>query len=179
MAIRRLLRITQLGLLVGTLPAALAASGQATLSAQDQAAAFTAALQRGIILADTKFEFGTDAAGKVHLIDDPNTTGARIETMSDVNGDGLPDAVIAEDGTFCYGFTGIGYAIVSKQASGQWRLMSQGAGIPSFLAARGAQGWPDLQIGGPGFCFPVERWDGTAYSLHRHEYEGKACSPPQ
>lgn len=167
MAIRRLLRITQLGLLVGTLPAALAAGGQATLSAQDQAAAFTAAGA-----AQTKGMWTMCA-------DDPNTTGARVETVSDLNADGLPDAVIAEDGTFCYGFTGIGYAIVSKQASGQWRLMSQGAGIPSFLAARGAQGWPDLQIGGPGFCFPVERWDGTAYSLHRHEYEGKACSPPQ
>jgi hypothetical protein len=162
-----LIRIAQLGLLLGAACAALAADGPAALSAQDQTAAFNAAGA-----AQTKGMWTMCA-------DDPNTTGARIESASDVNGDGLPDAVIAEDGTFCYGMAGMGYAIVSKQASGEWRLMSQGAGIPSFLAARGAQGWPDLQIGGPGFCFPVERWDGTAYALHRHEYEGKACAPPQ
>ena len=28
------------------------------------------ALERGIIIADTKFEFGVDAAGKLHLIDE-------------------------------------------------------------------------------------------------------------
>ena len=167
MAIRPLVRTALLGLLVGAVPAALGADGPATLSAQDQTAAFTAAGA-----AQTKGVWTMCA-------DDPNTTGARIETVSDVNGDGLPDAVIAEDGTFCYGFAGIGFAIVSKQASGQWRLMSQGAGIPTFLGTVGAQGWPDLQIGGPGFCFPVERWDGKQYTLNRHEYDGKACSPPQ
>jgi phosphoribosylaminoimidazole-succinocarboxamide synthase len=31
------------------------------------------ALERGIIIADTKFEFGTDAAGKLHLIDEALT----------------------------------------------------------------------------------------------------------
>ena len=31
------------------------------------------ALARGIIIADTKFEFGTDAAGKLHLIDEALT----------------------------------------------------------------------------------------------------------
>jgi len=36
-----------------------------------QAAAF--ALERGIIIADTKFEFGVDAAGKLHLIDEALT----------------------------------------------------------------------------------------------------------
>ena len=166
MAVRPLVWTAGLGLLVGATATAWAADGPATLSAQEQAAAFTAAGA-----AQTQGMWTMCA-------DDPNPTGARIETVRDVNGDGLPDAVIAQDGTFCYGFTGIGYAIVSKQPSGTWRLMSQGAGIPSFLAARGAQGWPDLQVGGPGFCFPVRRWDGKHYALNRHEYEGKPCSPP-
>lgn len=167
MAIRPLVRIAQIVLLVGAVPAALAADGPATLSEHDQAAAFTAAGA-----AQTKGMWTMCA-------DNPNTTGARIETARDINGDGLPDAVIAEDGTFCYGFAGIGFAIVSKQASGHWRPVTQGIGIPSFLGTGGARGWPDLQIGGPGFCFPVERWDGAQYALNRHEYEGKACSPPE
>jgi phosphoribosylaminoimidazole-succinocarboxamide synthase len=36
-----------------------------------EAAAY--ALERGIIIADTKFEFGVDAAGKLHLIDEALT----------------------------------------------------------------------------------------------------------
>ena len=167
MATPHFVRIAHFGLLLGAAPVVWAADTQTTLSAQDQTAAFTAANA-----AHTKGMWTMCA-------DDPNTTGARIESASDINGDGLPDAVIVEDGTFCYGMAGIGFAIVSKQASGQWRVMSQGAGIPTFLGTRGAQGWPDLQIGGPGFCFSVERWDGAQYALNRHEYEGKACSPPQ
>jgi len=45
------------------------------------------------------------------------------------------------------------------------------------LKTRGAGGWPDILVGGPGFCFPVERWNGKAYELHRFEYEGKRCKP--
>ena len=40
----------------------------AAITIYTQAAEFAAT--RGIIIADTKFEFGTDAAGKVHLIDE-------------------------------------------------------------------------------------------------------------
>ncbi|HET9699566.1 MAG TPA: phosphoribosylaminoimidazolesuccinocarboxamide synthase [Burkholderiales bacterium] len=43
----------------------------AALALYTQAAAY--ALERGIIIADTKFEFGTDAAGKLHLIDEALT----------------------------------------------------------------------------------------------------------
>jgi hypothetical protein len=45
----------------------------------------------------------------------------------------------------------------------------------SFLTTKGVGGWPDIEIGGPGFCFPVERWNGKQYVLHRYEYEGKRC----
>ena len=41
---------------------------KATLALYTQAAEY--ALTRGIIIADTKFEFGTDAAGKLYLIDE-------------------------------------------------------------------------------------------------------------
>jgi phosphoribosylaminoimidazole-succinocarboxamide synthase len=43
----------------------------AALGLYTRAAAY--ALERGIIIADTKFEFGTDAAGKLHLIDEALT----------------------------------------------------------------------------------------------------------
>ena len=34
-------------------------------------------------------------------------------------------------------------------------------------------------VGGPGFCFPVQRWNGREYKLQRWEYDGKACKPPR
>ncbi|MDO9636685.1 MAG: hypothetical protein Q7I95_06970 [Thiobacillus sp.] len=111
--------------------------------------------------------------------DDPNPTGALIETVRDLNGDGRPEAVVSEGGTFCYGHTGLGYRLLSKQADGTWRVMSGGIGIPEFLQSKGVGGWPDISVGGPGFCFPVQRWNGKVYALNRFEYEGKRCKPPR
>ncbi len=106
----------------------------------------------------------------------PYTPGA-IEEVRDLNGDGRPEAVVTEGGTFCYGHAGTGFQLLSKQADGKWRAMTEGSGIPRFLKTRGAGNWPDISIGGPGFCFPVERWNGKAYKLQRFEYEGKRCKP--
>jgi hypothetical protein len=53
--------------------------------------------------------------------------------------------------------------------------MDEGFGFATFLETRGKDNWPDLQLGGPGFCFPVYRWDGYIYELNRKEYEGKPC----
>lgn len=110
--------------------------------------------------------------------DDPGTLSygpGTIESRADLNGDGRPEAIVTESGTYCYGNTGTGFWVVSQQADGKWKLVTSNQGIPEFLKTRGAGGWPDLQVGGPGFCFPVERWNGRAYVLHRREYEGKPC----
>ena len=88
------------------------------------------------------------------------------------------EAIISEGSTFCFGSTEVGYAIVSKQASGKWKLITSGPGIVSVLATKGVAGWPDLEIGGPGFCFPVEPWNGRQYALRRYQYEGKPCHRP-
>lgn len=101
----------------------------------------------------------------------------QVGEVRDINGDGLPEVIITEGGTECHGMTGEGYSLVSKQSSGTWKLMSGGTGIPLFLKSQGIGGWPDLQVGGPGFCFPVLRWNGQKYDLHHYEYEGKRCKP--
>jgi hypothetical protein len=107
----------------------------------------------------------------------PDNQGATIETFRDLNGDGRPEAILTESGTFCYGRNEAGYALLSKQANGSWRVMSQGGGIVEPLKTKGAGGYPDLSIGGPGFCFPVQRWNGREYVNQRFEYEGKPCRP--
>jgi hypothetical protein len=109
--------------------------------------------------------------------EEPRAEGATIELYRDLNGDGRPEAIVSEGGTFCYGAAEAGYAVLSKQANGSWRKLTSGAGIPEPLKTKGAGGYPDLSIGGPGFCFPVVRWNGKDYVNQWFEYEGKPCRP--
>ena len=143
----------------------LLGAGPATLSPVERKAALKGA---GAVMKQGKWMLCPD---------EPNNAGARIDETRDLNGDGRPEAMIAEDGSFCYGAAGMGYALVSRQADGRWKLMTGGGGMPDILKTKGVGGWPDIRIGGPGFCFPVERWNGKAYVLNRHEYEGKRCRP--
>ena len=111
---------------------------------------------------------------------DPGTASyqpGRIDATGDLNGDGQPEAVVIEDSAYCFGAAGTGYTVVSRQADGNWKIITEGEGIPTKLETKGVDGWPDIQVGGPGFCHPVERWNGTEYALNRHEYEGKRCTP--
>ena len=45
-----------------------------------------------------------------------------------------------------------------------------------FSKTKGKDGWPDIENGGPGFCFAVNRWNGQKYDVNRYEYQGKACT---
>ena len=102
-----------------------------------------------------------------------------IDTYRDLNGDGRPEAVVTEGSTFCYGNTGTGFRLLSKQAGGGWRKLYESPGIAEFVKARGAVNMPDLSVGGPGFCFPVLRWNGKTYVQNRFKYEGRPCRPPR
>lgn len=145
------------------------AMAQVQLSPADRAAAFAAGGFKRV-------------GGQWRGCDDPGTAGyapGQITQVRDFNGDGRPEAILTEGSGFCYGFTGEGYVLVSKQADGKWRRITEGIGIVTVLNTRGTGGWPDLEIGGPGFCFPVERWNGREYARHRYQYEGKPCRPPR
>jgi hypothetical protein len=100
-----------------------------------------------------------------------------IETYRDLNGDGRPEAVVTEQGGLCYGMTGQSFWLLSRQADGSWRLLTNSVAVPEFLATRGGGGCPDISLGGPGLCFPVVRWNGREYAVQRHEYEGRRCRP--
>ncbi len=100
--------------------------------------------------------------------------GAIME-RGDFNGDGLVDALVTEGGTYCFGMTGYGYTLVSQRRDGTWRILDERIGIPKFLEAKGAEGWPDIEVGGPSFCFPVIRWNGKEYVVNRTEYESAPC----
>ena len=150
-------------LLLGSAPPL--AHAQSTLKTADRTAAFQAA--------------GFKLVGKQwRSCDDPGSmsyTPGQIDAVRDLTGDGLPEAIISEGSTACFGMTGTGFALVSKQANGKWKSVVSETGIPTFLATKGTGGWPDIEVGGPGFCFPVLRWNGKNYVFNRRQYEGKAC----
>lgn len=83
--------------------------------------------------------------------------------IRDINGDGRLDAVITESSVYCYGNARTGFFLVSQQADGEWRLVGSGQGEVDFLPTSGKDGWPDVEIAGPGFCRPVLRYDGENY----------------
>jgi hypothetical protein len=143
------------------------ALAQDILSLDEQAAIFSAA----------GFE---RVGGQWQGCGDPGTASyspGEILEVRDLNGDGLPEAIVGESSAYCFGMTGMGYVLVSSASDGSWRKITEGAGILTVLASTGEGGWPDLEIGGPGFCFPVARWNGREYAIHRHQYEGAPCEP--
>jgi hypothetical protein len=103
----------------------------------------------------------------------------KIEEVRDLNGDGRPEAIITEGSTFCYGGDEVGFAVVSQQADSTWKLIVKSEGIATVLKTKGTAGWPDIEIGGQGFCFPVQRLNGSEYRTARFQYEGKTCRPPR
>lgn len=106
-----------------------------------------------------------------------STASIEQGAVRDLNGDGALDAVVTESGIACYGQTEQGFHLLTRGPGGRWKLLYSSPGIPEFLATTGAQGWPDVEIGGPGFCFPIERWNGRTYAfLRNHEYEKGACA---
>lgn len=142
------------------------ASSQDNLAPADRTAAFKAA---GFSQKGGQWRSDCDDPGGASYV--PGS----VETTGDFNGDRLPDAVITESSSACFGATGASYAVVSKQPTGAWKLMTRGVGMITMLPTRGVGGWPDIEIGGPGFCFPVHRWNGRAYAVARFQYEGKPC----
>lgn len=140
----------------------------ATLSPAEREAAYRAA---GFALQDGAWR-GCEGMSEV-FTDDSWMEG---ETQPDLNGDGKNELLLGDQGIGCYGNTGQGYVVLTRGPQG-WKVIDRGPGIPRFLDTRGKDGWRDIEVGGPGFCFPVLRWNGNAYQLNRHQYDDKACKP--
>jgi hypothetical protein len=141
----------------------------ATPAAPEQAAIFKAA---GFVRQGGRW--GTrDCLGMESASYEPG----KIDTYRDLNRDGRPEAVVTEGSAICYGNTGMHFWLLSRQVNGSWKPILDETATPDFLPARGVGGWPDISLGGPGFCFPVLRWNGKEYARRGFAYEGKPCRP--
>lgn len=140
------------------------------LSSADETAVFEAA---GFRHEQSQWRLCDDA----NALEEPTYYPGEISRVRDLDGDGRPEAIVTEQGVGCYGLVGTFFVLVSQQHDRSWQAVYASPGIPEFLSTKGEGGWPDLLIGGPGLCFPVLRWNGNAYALDRHEYQGQPCQP--
>ena len=104
-----------------------------------------------------------------HLVD--GVCGQQADAwldFPDLNGDGTPEVRAVFGNTCLSGHAGTNVTLF-VEAEGEYRPQ---LGFPAASAeplGTDNLGFPDLLIGGPGFCFPVYRWNGTEYAHLRNE----------
>lgn len=89
--------------------------------------------------------------------------------FSDMNSDKVKEVLVTYGNTCLSGHAGSAVVLFIKDSSGSYR---PNLGFPASSAdplPSTSKGYPDLLIGGPGFCFPVWRWNGTEYYYLRSE----------
>lgn len=92
---------------------------------------------------------------------------AAMVLPTDMNKDSLEEIFVSYGNSFTSGHTGssISLFIRNNKKSYENNLGFPGM-VPDALTSA-SQGYFDLLIGGPGFEFPVWRWNGRAYAMHR------------
>lgn len=90
--------------------------------------------------------------------------GGKLEQtteVKDIDGDGSAEIILTETGTagasICFGMVGQHMTLLVADGAGGWRtaLSARAAGLE--LIKRADSAWPDIEIGGPGSCFPLWR----------------------
>lgn len=84
----------------------------------------------------------------------------------DLNGDGQPEVFTQVHGTCLGGMAGVSMNLYIKNKQGQWKPQFGFPGMYSVLKTK-HKGFPEIEIGGPGNCFPVWRWNGREYDIHK------------
>ena len=88
---------------------------------------------------------------------------AAVVMPTDMNKDGQEEIFIFFGNTYTSGMTGSSIALFIKDAQGVYKdQLGFPSTVPDALMET-SLGYPDLLIGGPGFEYPVWRWDGKAY----------------
>ena len=85
----------------------------------------------------------------------------------DLNSDGRTEVFVTIPGSCQGGSAGTELSLLIKGSKGRWNVnLGFPAGGYKLLTTR-HMGFPDIEIGGPGSCFPVWRWNGQQYSIYK------------
>lgn len=85
----------------------------------------------------------------------------------DLNKDGVEEVFVIMDGLL-FGNTGQGVALFIKNSAGVYEQQEEVAGGIAVILEGPSSGYPQLVIAGPGFEFPLYRWNGKSYTYVRN-----------
>ena len=132
-------------------PALLFAAGRGDLSAEERLQVFN---RLGLDVTPDGKGLTDRACGQ--------PAGASIE-FRDMNSDGRQEVLVIFGNDCTSGMAASSALLLIRDAGG---TLQPNLGFPAASAdplPESNQGYPDLLIGGPGFCFPVWRWNGKEY----------------
>lgn len=90
-----------------------------------------------------------------------------IVLPTDMNKDGKDEIFVSFGNTYTSGNTGSSIVVFIKDAKGVYMNHLGFPGMVPDALATASLGYPDLLIGGPGFEYPVWRWNGKEYVFNR------------
>ncbi len=86
---------------------------------------------------------------------------------TDLNKDGKEEIFITFGNSYTSGNTGSSIALFIKNAAGVYEMNFGFPGMSPDILTTINKGYPDLVVGGPGFEFPVFRWNGRSYNNYK------------
>lgn len=82
---------------------------------------------------------------------------------TDLNKDGSEEIFLVFGNSYTSGNTGSSVVVYIKNAAGNFTSHLGFPGTTPDILSTVNMGYPDLMIGGPGFEFPILRWNGKTY----------------
>jgi hypothetical protein len=92
--------------------------------------------------------------------------GAKAYSL-DLNKDGVEEVFVIMHGLL-FGNTGQGVALFTKSNQQPYEHQAEVAGGIAVILDTQTNGYPDLVIAGPGFEFPLYKWNGKSYVYTRN-----------
>lgn len=109
----------------------------------------------------------------------PESNGSKLELpyeIKDINGDAVNELIVrqqASGAASCFGHAGSVISLLISDGKGGWQDAFGFPGSDLAFHPRTDSSWPDIEILGPGFCFPVWRYHEGSYGIWRTCEDGK------
>ncbi len=126
------------------------------------------AAEKNLIYKNLNFKLSKDKKQFASAEDEGNEFPFMAQVYpTDLNKDGKEEIFVVFGNSFTSGHAGSSVVLFIKNASGGYATNLGFPGTAPLLMPTSNKGYPDLLIGGPGFEFPVWRWNGKDYAHYK------------